>query len=265
MTNDPDSISRDNPQTAETGSPRDATGEAPQRKSEPIFNVPFVVVILAAICVGIHVIRVYLLTPEQDFDLLVRAAFVPIRYFGPYDLDVWAFTSPISYAFLHGNFTHLLLNMVWFVAFGSPLANRLAPARFLAFWVAAGLGAVVLHYALHHASEAPLVGASGAISGMMGAAARYGFRIDRSSGTGVYGGPLLPVGVALTMRPVVSFLAVWFVINLVTGLVGFAPNMEDASIAWEAHIGGFLVGFFGIGLFDRGVPRPVVRSDNLNT
>ncbi|WP_274628949.1 rhomboid family intramembrane serine protease [Arvimicrobium flavum] len=234
-----------------------------RRPAEPIFNVPSIVALLAAACVVVHVARVYLLTADQDFDLLVRTAFIPIRYSGGFELDIWAFTSPITYAFLHGGLAHLLLNMIWLLAFGSPLANRLGVARFVAFWIVTSLGAVALHFAVYPFGQAPLIGASGAISGMMGAAARYGFRIDRSSGRGVFGGPILPVSAALTSRPVATFLIVWFAINLVTGLVGLGSG-EDASIAWEAHIGGFLVGFFGIGAFDRKPSPPPGRETGLD-
>jgi membrane associated rhomboid family serine protease len=255
MTNEPNSTPPEAAAESNAGPDGDASRAEPLRgPSEPIFNIPLVVLLIVAICAGTELVRAYLLTPEQDFELLVRAAFVPIRYSGDYRIDLWAFTSPVTYAFLHGGFAHLILNMIWFLAFGSPLANRLGVLRFVLFWVATSLGAVALHYAVYPLGQAPLVGASGAISGMMGAAARYGFRIDRSSGRGVFGGALLPVAVALRMRSVVTFLAVWFAINLLTGLVGFVPNMEDASIAWEAHIGGFLTGFFGVGAFDRKPP-----------
>jgi len=255
MSNDPDQWpAADTPADETSAAARPAPME-PRR--EPIFNLPAVVVALIVICATIHVIRAYVLTPEQDFEVLVRAAFIPIRYSGQYDLDIWAFVSPLSYAFLHGGIAHLLLNMVWFAAFGSPLANRLGVGRFLLFWVATSLGAVALHYVLHSAEPVPLVGASGAISGMMGAAARFGFRVDRSAGRGVFSGAILPIAGALTSRTVVTFLVVWFAINLITGLVGLGPDM-DAAIAWEAHIGGFLVGFFAIGLFDRASPLPGV-------
>lgn len=241
----------------EENSAADAEAAAPEaRGREPIFNIPIVVAAIVVICAGIHLIRAYVLTPDQDFELLVRAAFIPIRYSGDYDLDLWAFASPVTYAFLHGGSAHLVLNMIWLVAFGSPLANRLGVPRFLAFWLATSVGAVALHYAIYPDGQSPLIGASGAISGMMGAAARYGFNIDRSGGRGVFGGPILPIPVALTSRPVVVFLVVWFVINLATGLIGFGGGI-DADIAWEAHIGGFVVGFFGIGLFDRRPPLSV--------
>ncbi len=181
---------------------------------------------------------------------MVRAAFIPIRYSGQFPIDVYAFTSPVTYSFLHGGLAHLAVNMVWLGAFGSPLANRLGAARFVLFWVAASVAAVALHYVLHMNGQSPLVGASGAISGMMGAAARFGFRIDRSSGQSAFGGPVLPIPVVLRSRGVVTFLGVWMVINLVTGLIGLGAG-EGSQIAWEAHIGGFLVGFFCIAAFDR--------------
>jgi membrane associated rhomboid family serine protease len=88
---------------------------------------------------------------------------------------------------------------------------------------------------------------------MMGAAARFGFRIDRSSGRAAFAGAPLPFVRVFRSRAVVTFLAVWMVINLATGLVGFAPGVEG-QIAWEAHIGGFLAGFLGLRLFDRPPP-----------
>lgn len=221
---------------------------ARERPHEPVFNVPAVVVLLIGACAAIYLVQSYVLADNQYFALLVRAAFIPIRYSGRFALDVYAFTTPFTYAFLHGSFAHLAVNMIWLAAFGSPLANRLGSVRFLLFWMATALAAAALHYVLHPLDQAPLVGASGAISGMMGAAARFGFRTSRSAGKPSFDGPLLPIGDVLRSRTVMTFLAVWMVINLVTGLIGFAPGVED-RIAWEAHIGGFAAGFFGIASF----------------
>lgn len=217
---------------------------------EPVFNMPSVVLAFIALCVGIHLLRLYVLDVDRDIDLLIRAAFIPIRYSGQFPIDVYALTSPVTYSLLHGSLPHLVINMIWLAAFGSPLANRLGVARFVAFWVAASVGAAALHYVLHSTGQAPLVGASGAISGMMGAAARLGFRIGRSSGHAAFAGPVLPVATVLRMRGVVTFLGIWMVVNLVTGLFGGVPG-DGGQIAWEAHVGGFLVGFLGLPLFDR--------------
>jgi membrane associated rhomboid family serine protease len=225
-------------------------------RREPAFNLSAVVMVLIVICTGIHLIRAYGLTVEQDFGLLLRGAFIPLRYSGAFELDLYALTSPVTYAFLHGDFAHLLINMIWLAAFGPPLANRFGPWLFLSFWIFAALAAVGLHYLVYPLDEAPLIGASGAVSGMMGAAARYGFRTDRLAGKPVFGGPRLSVAAALSSRTVVVFLAVWMAVNLVSGLGLLSPGMEN-PIAWEAHIGGFLAGFFCVALFDRSPPRPL--------
>ena len=226
---------------------------APRR--EPVFNLPAVVLAVMGLCIGIHLVRTYVLTPDQDFEVLVRAAFVPIRYSGQYEIDVWAFTSPFTYALLHGGFAHLIINMVWLAAFGSPLANRIGALRFAVFFAVTGLAAAALFYVIHPLGQAPLVGASGSISGMMGAAARFAFRIDRSSGRAAFAGAPLPMRDVLRSRGAMTFLAVWMVVNLATGLIGVVPG-EESQIAWEAHIGGFAAGFFGLRLFEK-KPRPL--------
>ena len=227
-----------------------------EQRREPVFNIPPVVLIALAICVVVHLVRVYLLSVDQDIGLLIRTAFVPIRYSGAFDLDIYAFTSPVTYAFLHGGFAHLAVNMVWLAAFGSPLANRIGALRFTLFWVFTAVAAVALHFVLHPLDQSPLVGASGAISGMMGAAARFGFRMDRSQGRAAFLGSPMPIQLVLRSRTVVTFLGVWMVVNLITGLVGFTPGV-DSRIAWEAHVGGFLAGFLGIRLFTgTGIGRP---------
>ncbi|WP_269930062.1 rhomboid family intramembrane serine protease [Aminobacter sp. HY435] len=229
--------------------------DAEPERREPVFNLPAIVIAAIGACVAIHVVRAYLLTPDQDVWLLIRAAFIPIRYSGQFDLDVYAFTSPVTYAFLHGDFIHLAINMVWLAAFGSPLANRLGALRFSIFFAVTSIAAAALFYALHPLGQAPLVGASGAISGMMGAAARFSFQIDRSHGKPAFAGPPLPIVDVFRSRTAITFLGVWMIVNIVTGVVGFVPGM-DSQIAWEAHIGGFLAGFLGIRLFDR---MPVYR------
>lgn len=225
--------------------------ESPRR--EPIFNLPAVVIAFIAICVGVHLVRGYILSDEQDFSLILHFAFIPLRYTGGYLLDAFAFISPWSYSLLHGGVAHLAVNMVWLAAFGSPLANRIGALRFVLFWLVTSLAAVGLHFVLHSHEAVPLVGASGAISGMMGAAARFGFRIHRDEGKAAFAGRILSIPAVFRSRSAVTFLAVWMAINFLMGF-GFGSPDGEASIAWEAHIGGFLAGFFGVRLFDRRQP-----------
>lgn len=236
-------------ETSSTG--HDEGFEPPRR--EPVFNLPGVVLAFLALCVGVHLVRAYVLTAQQDFALLVHFAFIPLRYSGGYALDLYAFVSPWSYSLLHGGIAHLAVNMVWLAAFGSPLANRIGVARFVAFWLITSLAAVGFHYLLHSADAIPLVGASGAISGMMGAAARFGFHIDRREGKAAFAGSILPIAAVFRSRTAVTFLGVWMAVNLLMGL-GFGASDEGGGIAWEAHIGGLVAGFFLVRLFDRPPP-----------
>lgn len=243
---------RTNGESAGAAGESAAVGRAAERpRREPVFNMPPVVLAIIGVCAAVFLAQSYLLTPDRSLDLIRYGAFVsPVVYVAEHGLDVWAFTSPFTYTLLHGSFLHLAVNMVWLAAFGSPLENRLGASRFTVFFFVTGLAAAFFFCALHPYAQAPLVGASGAISGMMGAAARFAFRIDRTSGKAAFAGAPLPFRLVWRSRSVVAFLAVWMVINLVTGLVGVVPGNED-QIAWEAHIGGFLAGFFGLRFFDR--------------
>lgn len=224
--------------------------------SQPMFNIPPVVVALIGLCVVVYLVQFYLLNDSQYLWFMLNFAFIPQRFSaggGFTDLSAW-FTT-ISYSFMHGGFAHLAVNCVWFAAFGSPLAGRIGTRNFLLFWVLIAIVAAFTHYALYPDSNTPLVGASGAISGMMGAAARFGFRrVTYYTGSGrqvpAFGGPLLSVLQTLQNRTVLTFVGFWLIINVITGLYSTAPG-ELSGIAWEAHIGGFIAGFFGIALLLR--------------
>ena len=219
-------------------------------KSEPIFNIPGIVVFFLIVSTGLYLAQNYLLDDEANAWILLYLAFIPARfsqYGGFSDISAWG--TAISYSFLHGSFAHVAVNMVWLAAFGSPLAGRIGTVRMVAFWALTAIAAAFTHYLLYSGSLVPLVGASGAISGMMGAAARFGFRRVQRGRLPAFAGPLLPVMLTLTLRPVLSFLGIWFAINIVTGLISVVPG--ESTIAWEAHIGGFVAGFFGISLLDR--------------
>ncbi|RZS88981.1 membrane associated rhomboid family serine protease [Phyllobacterium myrsinacearum] len=223
--------------------------QAPAR--EPIFNIPGVILAIFAICAAVFLVETYVLTEAQDNNFLLDYAFIPARFsqFGGWHSPA-AWLTAITYSFMHGSFAHIALNMVWLAAFGSPLAARIGPLRTSLFWIVTAVAAVMMHFAIYPDSQIPLVGASGAISGMMGAAARFGFRRSTQRNSAAFTGPILPIAVALQTRTVLVFVAVWFITNIGTGLFAVVPG-ESATIAWEAHIGGFLIGFLGIALFDR--------------
>src|SRR5262249_8618715 len=123
---------------------------------EPIFNVPAAVVALAVACVVVHLVRVYVLTEAQDIDFLVTFAFIPARFDssialegtlpGGWAADAWTF---ITYAFIHGDATHLIVNMVWLLPFGAAVARRFGTMRFLAFFAVTAVAGALAHLVTH--------------------------------------------------------------------------------------------------------------------
>lgn len=219
--------------------------------SEPIFNIPSVILALMAICAGVYIYQNYIISEQQNYEFMLNFALIPARFSlaGGFT-DPSALFTLISYSFMHGGFAHIAVNMIWFAAFGSPLAGRIGTGRMIIFWILTSVIAGLTHYAIYPESVTPLVGASGAISGMMGAAARYGFRRVGFGRRSEFAGPVLPIGLTLTLKPVLTFVGIWFLINIFTGL--YSTGGADLSgIAWEAHIGGFIAGFFGISLLDK--------------
>ena len=144
--------------------------------------------------------------------------------------------------FLHAGWAHVGLNAAGAIAFGPPVARLMPGARgaagFLLFYMACGLAAALGYGLIHLGSEALMVGASGAVFGLMGAAIRL---------LGRRNGRLRP----LTDRRVLTTSAALMLVNAGAGMIGFAPGMEGAAVAWEAHAFGYLFGLLAIGPWAR--------------
>jgi membrane associated rhomboid family serine protease len=230
-----------------------------------MFNVPGAVLALAAVLLIIHLVQAYMLSDEQADELLSLFAFTPLRYaevvprglpawWGP---QLWSF---VSYAFFHANFSHLIFNLVWLLAFGPPIARRFGTSRFLVFCAFTAAAGAVAHLVTHLGAFAPMIGASAAISGTMAAAMRFVFQ--RGGPLGLLGRgeeesyyvPAASLATMLRDSRIVAFLVVWFGVNIVFGMGAVTMPGTEGSIAWEAHIGGFLAGLLGFSLFDPARP-----------
>ena len=230
---------------------------------ERMFNVPVVVLsLLAAMCL-IHALTSFV-SVDQATDFLVLFAFIPARYDVKLLSELWwvpgwgaAVWTFLTYAFIHGNLMHLGFNGVWLLAFGTPVARRFGPLRFLIFFLFSAAVGAALHLAVHSGDRLPMVGASAAISGAMAAAMRFAFQRGgplgsfRRNDEAAYRVPATPLSVLLRDRRFIVFLIVWFGVNLLFGLgIVSLPGEGDMPIAWEAHIGGFLAGLVTFALFD---------------
>ncbi|MBY0559274.1 MAG: rhomboid family intramembrane serine protease [Hyphomicrobium sp.] len=225
---------------------------------EPIFNVPGTVLAIIAVLIAVHAAMSFL-TPDQSMWWLLALAFIPARYSGlAGELpggDVSSVTSWITHMLVHADITHLMFNSAWMLAFGSVLCARLGGGRFLAFSIAGGMCGALLFLFLNPELLAPVIGASGAISAMMGGVMRFLFpAIDRGEGYLLREQPsaipALTLRGALRDKRIILVSAAFLAINLLA-IIGFGKFGEEGDIAWEAHVGGYLFGLFALGVFDR--------------
>lgn len=226
--------------------------EADVRKREPAFNLPGGLVFMLGVLTLIHVVRTYLLSTVADENVLLTFAFIPGRYTIPLaEQDLGWLWSPVTYSLLHGSWEHLIFNAFWMVAFGAPVVRRIGLARFFLFWCLSAIAAVAFHSALHWGAMILVVGASGVVSGLMGAAARFVFspsgRISRQF---AHLNRRLTISEALSNRSVLVFSGIWFLTNFLIGFGQIFGSAAGGTVAWEAHIGGFLFGFLLFAFFD---------------
>ncbi len=139
---------------------------------------------------------------------------------------VWL--TPLTAMFIHGGPVHLLGNWLILWVFGGPIEARLGHARFTGFYLLCGLAAGLVHVASDPSSYLASVGASGAISGVLGA---YGV---------CYPSRKLRLWWPRLSIPAFAFALLWIVIQVISGLRGSAA--QEGGVAWSAHVGGFAAG-----------------------
>jgi membrane associated rhomboid family serine protease len=250
---------------------------------EPVFNLPPVITGLLVFMLAVQLVLVF---GSENFatTLLLDWSFIPARFSSSFGLDpllalqqakgsalsgeealVMNFLveegemrpwTLLTYAALHGSWEHLFLNSVWLAAFGAPLARRIGSERFLMLFGLSVMGGAALHYALNWFDAMPLVGASAGIAGVMASASLFMFQPGAPlSGRVVIGKEHFHPR-ALRLREVWRdhrvkwFLGIWLALNLLTGLFSLTPGGGAGPIAWEAHLGGFVTGFFAFRSFD---------------
>jgi len=202
---------------------------------ERAINLPPAILWLIVINVAIQGLR-QLLSEGFDDQLILQFGLVPANYTAGTAGD-WLslIAAPITYQFLHGGWVHVGVNMLSLAAFGAPVERALGPRRFVLFYLSAGIAAGLAHVLIYSDSTDPVVGASGAISGIFGAVL-----ILLRSGGGITS--LLPIA------------GIWIAMNIFFGIYpGATPGAGGQQVAWAAHIAGFVYGLAAIRLF---LPRP---------
>jgi membrane associated rhomboid family serine protease len=137
---------------------------------------------------------------------------------------------------------------------GTPVARRLGVARFLTLYLVSGIAAGLVVLAANWGAVAAAIGASGAVSGMMGAAIRIFYGERRFAPTlpaaNDDGGAFRPPLAGLFSGPIVFFTTVWCITNVIAGITGLGTSGDMQAVAWEAHLGGYFAGLLLVGAFD---------------
>ncbi len=217
---------------------------------QPFLRLPMGVGILAGVLLALYAALSFVPPALYDY-VIVNFAFIPARYspaflaaHGSDGGSLIARVLPfVTYIFLHGSWTHVIINTVWLLAFGPVVSRRFGVLRFLVFFLLCGIAGAAVQLACNWGSTDPVIGASAAISGLMGAA----FRLLGRDGGGVF----RPQAMApIFSRQILLISLVWVVINVVAGLTGLGTGPGVQLIAWQAHLGGYAAGLLLAGLFD---------------
>jgi membrane associated rhomboid family serine protease len=176
---------------------------------------------LIVVLLVLHLLR-QTLSAEADESLVVYFSLIPARYFGdaPAD-DLSLLLAPVAHMFLHADWAHVGINAATLAAFGAPVERFLGGGRYILFYLVTGLAGAALHAIIYPTSMIPMLGASGAISGL-------------------FGGLLLLMRQRGNMTALVPFALLWIVMQV--GLGFFGSTAAGDSIAWAGHVGGFIAG-----------------------
>jgi membrane associated rhomboid family serine protease len=205
-------------------------------RHERAINLPPAILWIIGLNVAVQAAR-QLLGDPLDQQLILEFGLVPTAYTGSPAGD-WLslIAAPFTYQFLHGGWVHLGVNMLSLAAFGAPVERTLGVPRFVLFYLSAGIAAGAIHVLSFSDSSDPVVGASGAISGIFGAVLILLWQAGRMPS-------LLPVA------------GVWIAMNVFFGIFGGTPGAGGDPVAWTAHIGGFVYGLATIRFFMRHEPE----------
>ena len=232
----------------------------PLRDNLPTRRMPLVTLIIIGLNTYVF-LKEFLLSPWASQRFILYYGLIPCGLTGACQVMGRAFSSEVTLftsMFVHAGFFHFAGNMLYLWIFGNNVEDSMGKFRYTAFYFLSGLGAAFAQILVNPTSRIPMVGASGAISGVLGA---YLLLFPRARVL-----TLIPLGLfsQLAEIPALIVLGFWIVVQLLNGLLTF--NFEGGGVAVFAHIGGFAVGMLLVGLFKRravpwGWQRPRVWHD----
>lgn len=220
----------------------------PIRDTAPCHSTPLVTWGIMAICIIVFV-SMQLMPDQLSYRLINLYGMVPIRYTNPYyGLPFDGYLSFLTSLFLHGNWLHLSMNMLFLWIFGDNVEDRMGRLPFLVFYLLCGLLATFLQWFFDPTLAIPVVGASGAIAGVL-AAYFFLYPLERV----VVWVPVLFLPIVVHV-PAIAFLGLWVIIQLYSATTAMLFGGGVVDVAWWAHLGGFITGSLLYRLFLRKEP-----------
>ena len=198
----------------------------PYKDDNPRILFPFVTYTIIGINSLVFIYQYLILPPESLGHIISTYALTPAA---PSVITV--FTS----MFMHGGLMHIIFNMWFLWIFGDNIESVLGHKRYVLFYLLCGVGAALAQIQINTASQIPMVGASGAIAGVLGA---YLIRFPRAT---VHVLVILIIFITFIPVPAMVVIGIWFLSNLTAGL-GTLGIEETGGTAWFAHLGGFVSG-----------------------
>ncbi len=217
----------------------------PIRDYNPASRHPYVTVTLIVVCVLVFIWQMSL-DPRWHQAMLQQLGFIPALLFGhasfgPEGDLVPAWATLFSSMFLHGGFMHLAGNMLYLWIFGNNIEDAMGHGRFLVFYLLCGLAAAMAQAVPDMDSTIPMIGASGAISGVLGA---YLLLFPHAKVQ-----VIIPIGFfMMRTMPAGWLLGLWIAFQVISGI---SSDISGGGVAWWAHVGGFLAGMALVHLFRR--------------
>lgn len=209
----------------------------PLRDDNPTGRTAYLTI--ALIIVNVLVFVYEFIQPDQGQRVVMQFGFIPVEL--TQGLELTPHTSFPSIAtiftsmFLHGSWMHLIGNMLYLWIFGNNVEDLLGPIWFVLFYLLAGAGAVLLFVLTGPNSQIPMVGASGAISGVLGL---YALKWPKAR---VMTAITLGFFIRMVWIPALAVLGIWFLMQLLFAFMS-SGNEASGGVAYMAHVGGFLVG-----------------------
>ncbi|HKI57512.1 MAG TPA: rhomboid family intramembrane serine protease [Trueperaceae bacterium] len=231
----------------------------PLRDAHTDRSLPLATWALALACTLVYVHQALLGASMQGFLFTVRYGFIPERLA---QHPLAGAPTLVTSLFLHGSLLHLLGNMLFLVVFADNIEARLGSLRFLAFYLVGGVAANLAYALMTGAGRIPLVGASGAISAVLGAYLLLYPRLRVLTFIPPFLLPWLLLSLFtrvprffLLWFPAWLFIGYWFLVQLLEAVFGVSLAGGPSAVAWWAHVGGFLFGVVTITWFTRRAPR----------